>query len=232
MPADEPSETPSWSATERTEMHDFSSGKSFHSGFPLKFLKNSVQNGSDPFGDRKGLKPKKPDAIECFFASIPSGDTLLSRNERIQKTLKIQCLMRTCRFESGFGAIEFSAETGEKRTAACFCDPYVSNQKAGAENMDGQLRRHFPKEGDVDEYADEYVAQSFGNINSAPLKSLGDEIARAIEEFVKGQAKPQLGNGLHPRKRTSAPFFGAHGNGALSASSPHSLSGHTLLLPR
>ena len=60
--------------------------------------------------------------------------------------------MRTCRFESGFGAIEFSAETGEKRTAACFCDPYGSNQKAGAENMDGQLRRHFPKKGDVDEY--------------------------------------------------------------------------------
>ena len=62
---------------------------------------------------------------------------------------------------SGFGAIEFSAETGEKRTAACFCDPYVSNQKAGAENMNGQLRRHLPKKGNVDEYADEHVAQSF-----------------------------------------------------------------------
>ena len=106
--------------------------------------------------------------------------------------------MKTCRFEPGFGAIEFSAETGEKRTATCFCDPYVSNQKAGAENMNGQLRRHFPKKGNVDENADEYVAQSFGNINSAPLKSLGGEIARAIEEFVKGQAKPRLGNGLRP----------------------------------
>ena len=89
MPAEEPSETPSKTATERTKMHDFSSGKSFHSGFPLKFLKNSVQNGSAPFGDWKGLKPKKSDAIECFFASIPLSDTLLSRNERIQMTLKI-----------------------------------------------------------------------------------------------------------------------------------------------
>lgn len=99
MPAEEPSETPSWSATERTEMHDFSSGQSFHSGFPLKFLKNSVQNGSDPFGDRKGLKPKKPDAIECFFASIPLRDTLLSRNERIQNLVRAI----SCRFDSGPG---------------------------------------------------------------------------------------------------------------------------------
>ena len=104
---------------------------------------------------------------------------------------------------------------------------------------EGRRREHgreaeaaFPKKGNVDEYAGEYVAQSFGDINSAPLKSLGGEIARAIEEFVKGQAKPRLGNGLHPRKRTSAPFFAARGNGALSASSPHSLSGHRLLLPR
>ena len=92
----------------------------------------------------------------------------MSRNERIQKTLKIQCLMRTCRFESGFGAIEFSAETGEKRTAACFGDPYVGNQKAAAENMNGQLRRHFPKKGDVDEYADEHVAKSFAT-STPPL---------------------------------------------------------------
>ena len=105
MPAEEPSETPSKTATERTKMHDFSSGKSFHSGFPLKFLKNSVQNGSAPFGDRKGLKPKKPDAIECFFASIPSGDSLLSRNERIQKTLKIQCLMRRAGSSPALGTI-------------------------------------------------------------------------------------------------------------------------------
>ena len=133
---------------------------------------------------------------------------------------------------SDFEAIEFSAETGEKRTSVYFCDPYVSNQKASVENMNGQLRRYFSKKRNVDEYTDEYVAQSFDNINSAPLKSLGGEIARAIEEFVKGQAKPRLGNGLNPWKRTSAPFFGARGNGALSASSPHSLSGHTLLLPR
>jgi hypothetical protein len=100
---------------------------------------------------------------------------------------------------SDFEAIEFSAETGEKRTTVYFCDPYVSNQKASVENINGQLRRYFSKKRNVDEYTDEYVAQSFDNINSAPLKSLGgetpkaamravfgDEIARAIEEFIKG----------------------------------------------
>ena len=72
-------------------------------------------------------------------------------------------------------------------------------QKASVENINGQLRRYFSKKRNVDEYTDEYVAQSFDNINSAPLKSLGgetpkaamravfgDEIARAIEEFIKG----------------------------------------------
>ena len=100
---------------------------------------------------------------------------------------------------SDFEAIEFSAKTGEKRTSVYFCDPYVSNQKASVENINGQLRRYFSKKRNVDEYTGEYVAQSFDNINSSPLKSLGgetpkaamravfgDEIAQAIEEFIKG----------------------------------------------
>ena len=87
---------------------------------------------------------------------------------------------------SGFEAIEFSAETGEKRTSVYFCDPYVSNQKASVENINGQLRRYFPKKRNVDEYTDGYVAQSFDNINSALLKSLGGETPKAAMRAVFG----------------------------------------------
>ena len=48
---------------------------------------------------RPGGSPKKSDAIECFFASIPLRDTLLSRNERIQNLVRAI----SCRFDSGPG---------------------------------------------------------------------------------------------------------------------------------
>ena len=96
-------------------------------------------------------------------------------------------------------SIEFSKETGEMRTKVFYCDPYVSNQKGSVENMNGQLRKYFPKKGSVDGLTREYVAQAFDGINSSPIKSLGGETpkaafakvfgadaAQAIGEFIKG----------------------------------------------
>lgn len=100
---------------------------------------------------------------------------------------------------SDAAAIEFSKATGERRTSLFFCDPYVSNQKGSVENINGQLRRYFPKKGSVDGLSAEYVAQAFCNIDSAPVKSLGGETPkrafeavfgaeaeRAIEAFMRG----------------------------------------------
>ena len=85
------------------------------------------------------------------------------------------------------------------RTKVFCCDPYVSNQKGSVENMNGQLRKYFPKKGSVDGLTREYVAQAFDGINSSPIKSLGGETpeaafakvfgadaAQAIGEFIKG----------------------------------------------
>lgn len=100
---------------------------------------------------------------------------------------------------SDFLAIEFSKATGERRTRVFYCDPYASNQKASVENMNGQLRRFFPKRGSVDALTDEYVAKAFLAVDSSIVRSLGGEspktaleaafgaeVAKAIEGFILG----------------------------------------------
>ena len=87
---------------------------------------------------------------------------------------------------SDFPSIEFSKESGEARTKVFYCDPYVSNQKGSVENMNGQLRRFFPKKASVDGLTAEFVAQAFDNLNSAPLKSLGGETPKSVFATVFG----------------------------------------------
>ena len=83
-------------------------------------------------------------------------------------------------------AIEFSKDTGEKRTSIFFCDHCFSSQKGSVENVNGQLRRYFPKKASVDGLSGEYVAQAFTNVNSAPVKSLGGETPKKAFEAVFG----------------------------------------------
>lgn len=54
-----------------------------------------------------------------------------------------------------------------------FADPYVSNQKGSVENMNGQLRLHFPKGGSVDGLSEERVREANEAMIDKPLKSLG-----------------------------------------------------------
>ena len=51
---------------------------------------------------------------------------------------------------SDIEGICFSKLTGEERTKIFYCDPYVSNQKPHIENLNKQLRRHFPKKKSID----------------------------------------------------------------------------------
>ena len=44
----------------------------------------------------------------------------------------------------------FSKKTGEERTRIFYCDPYVSNQKPHIENLNRQLRLHYPKGSSID----------------------------------------------------------------------------------
>ena len=61
----------------------------------------------------------------------------------------------------------FSKITGEERTKLFFCDPYVSNQKPNIENLNKQLRKHFPKKKSIDHLTRADVK----NINSRLLRS-------------------------------------------------------------
>lgn len=90
------------------------------------------------------------------------------------------------RFANAKG-IEFSAETGERRTRLFYCDPYSSGQKGAVENMNGRLRRFFPKGRSIDGLAADLVANAFENVNSQPVKSLGGTTPKSAFADVFGK---------------------------------------------
>lgn len=90
------------------------------------------------------------------------------------------------RFANAKG-IEFSAETGERRTRLFYCDPYSSGQKGAVENMNGRLRRFFPKGKSIDGLAADLVANAFENVNSQPVKSLGGATPKSAFADVFGK---------------------------------------------
>lgn len=90
------------------------------------------------------------------------------------------------RFANAKG-IEFSAETGEQRTRLFYCDPYSSGQKGAVENMNGRLRRFFPKGKSIDGLTADLVANAFENVNSQPVKSLGGATPKSAFADVFGK---------------------------------------------
>lgn len=91
---------------------------------------------------------------------------------------------------SDFIGLEFSSYTGEERTHVFYCDAYVSNQKANVENMNGQLRRHFPKKASVDSLNDNYLKTVMHQINDRKIKSLSGYSPN--EAFIKVYSKELL----------------------------------------
>lgn len=73
---------------------------------------------------------------------------------------------------SDINGIEFSKESGERRTNLFFCDAFKSNQMASVENMNKQIRRFFPKGKSIDSYSQERVRLIAKTMNESPLRSL------------------------------------------------------------
>ena len=86
---------------------------------------------------------------------------------------------------SDFASIE-RGDDGEVRTRVFYADAYVSNQKANVENMNGQLRLHFPKGSSVDKLTADRVKEANLAMIERPLKSLAGLTPRAAFEAVYG----------------------------------------------
>lgn len=88
--------------------------------------------------------------------------------------------------------IEFSSETGERRTRVFYCDGYRSNQKGNVENMNKQLRKYFPKGHSIDNLTDDDVKLINNIIIESKIASLGGYTPK--EAFVKVYGKHNLEN--------------------------------------
>lgn len=87
-----------------------------------------------------------------------------------------------------FTSLEFSPATGERRLRVYYADPYVSNQKGCVENLNGQLRRYFPKGASVDGFSDSTIAEINEALIGRRLRSLGGETPRDAFVRVYGEA--------------------------------------------
>ena len=92
---------------------------------------------------------------------------------------------------SDYASIEADSR-GEVRTRVFYADPYVSNQKASVENMNGQLRAHFPKGSSVDGIPDSRVREANEAMIDRPLRSLGGATPRQAFEAVYGEGIVEL----------------------------------------
>ena len=66
----------------------------------------------------------------------------------------------------------FSKITGEERCKLFFCDPYVSSQKPHVENINGQIRKFFPKGQSVEHFSKEDVLNRNLTLINTPIRSL------------------------------------------------------------
>jgi len=92
---------------------------------------------------------------------------------------------------SDYASIEADSR-GEIRTRLFYADPYVSVQKGSVENMNGQLRLHFPKGKSVDGLTDGRVREANVAMIERPLKSLGGLSPRDAFEAVYGKGLIEL----------------------------------------
>ena len=96
----------------------------------------------------------------------------------------------------------FSKITGEERCKIFFCDPYVSNQKPHVENINGQIRKFFPKGQSVDKYTKNDIRQINKTLLNTPIRSLdgntpteafkvvyGEDLYYKILDIVNGERK-------------------------------------------
>ena len=77
----------------------------------------------------------------------------------------------------------FSKKTGEERTRIFYCDPYVSNQKPHIENLNRQLRLHYPKGSSIDHLKKIDIKRTNIALLNRKLRSL--DCHSAEEAFIR-----------------------------------------------
>jgi Transposase and inactivated derivatives, IS30 family len=83
---------------------------------------------------------------------------------------------------SNIKGICYSKVTGELRTELFYCDPYVSNQKPQIENLNKQLRLHFPKGKSIDKLTKKEVKLINKILIDKKLKSLDGYAPKEVFE--------------------------------------------------
>ncbi len=81
----------------------------------------------------------------------------------------------------------FSKVTGEERCKLFFCDPYVSSQKPHVENINGQIRKFFPKGQSVDKYTKSDIKQINLTLLNAPIRSLDGNTPSDAFKVIYGE---------------------------------------------
>ena len=122
----------------------------------------------------------------------PNADKVVAYFDRLEENLgteefkKIFPYILTDRDPSfsDINGICFSKITGEERCKLFFCDPYVSNQKASIENLNKQLRLHFPKKRSIDHLKRTDVKNINSKLIRKPLHSLDGSTPEEVFEKV------------------------------------------------
>lgn len=81
----------------------------------------------------------------------------------------------------------FSKITGEERCKLFFCDPYVSSQKPHVENINGQIRKFFPKGHSVDKYTKNDIKQINKTLLNTPIRTLDGNTPTDAFKIVYGE---------------------------------------------
>ena len=127
--------------------------------------------------------------------SNPSADKVVKYFDRLEENLGTEQFKKIFPFiltdrDPCFADVEgicFSKITGEERTRLFFCDPYVSNQKPHIENLNKQLRLHFPKGRSIDHLSKADVKNINIRILKQPLKSLDGSSSKEAFSAVFGK---------------------------------------------
>lgn len=125
----------------------------------------------------------------------PDSNKVVKFFDKLEESLGIEAFKKIFPYiltdrDPAFSDIEgicFSKITGEERTKLFFCDPYVSNQKPHIENLNKQLRIHFPKGKSINHLTRADVKNINMRILRQPLRSLDGSSAQEAFELIFGK---------------------------------------------
>lgn len=83
--------------------------------------------------------------------------------------------------------IEYSNETGEKRTSLFYCDAYVSNQKAAIESNHRKIRYILPKGSDTDVLNNHHIELIRDNVANYPIRELNGSTPLEVFKIFFGE---------------------------------------------